>query len=179
MESGLKTRLDYGDYCAIPPDGKRYELIDGEIYTTPAPSPLHQRLVLRFARALQDHFRPPTEVFVAPIDVILGPHDVLQPDLVVVDNPAQVSDRGIEGPPLLVIEVLSPGTTVYDRTTKSRRYATLGVPHYWLVDPATHRIECYRREGSIYLPVVPAGGAETLSHPDFPTLSFLLSQLWP
>ena len=179
MESGLKTRLDYGDYCAIPSNGNRYELIDGEVHVTPAPSPLHQDLIGNLFVALRERLRPPMKVYVSPIDVILGPHDVFQPDLVVIDNPAQVSDRGIEGPPLLVIEVLSPSTTVYDRTTKSRRYATLGVPHLWLVDPATHRIECYRREGSIYLPVVSASGAEMLAHPDFPTLSIPLSQLWP
>ncbi|MBI2462584.1 MAG: Uma2 family endonuclease, partial [Candidatus Rokubacteria bacterium] len=83
MATGLKTRLDYDDYCAIPPDGKRYELLDGQVQVTPAPSPLHQRLVLRLARALQDHFEEPAEVFVSPIDVILTPHDVVQPDLAV------------------------------------------------------------------------------------------------
>lgn len=178
MAPGLKTRLDYDDYCAIPPDGKRYELLDGEVHVTPAPSPLHQRVVLRLARALQEHFRPPAEVFVSPIDVILTPHDVVQPDLVVVTNPAQISDRGIEGPPLLVVEVLSPTTTVYDRTTKSQRYAALGVPHYWIVDPATRRVECYRREGSVYRPVTSAGPEETLTHPDFPALQSPLAPLW-
>lgn len=178
MAPGLKTRLDYDDYCAIPPDGKRYELLDGEVHVIPAPSPLHQRVVLRLARALQEHFRPPAEVFVSPIDVILTPHDVVQPDLVVVTNPAQISDRGIEGPPLLVVEVLSPTTTVYDRTTKSQRYAALGVPHYWIVDPATRRVECYRREGSVYRPVTSAGPEETLTHPDFPALQSPLAPLW-
>ena len=179
MEFGLKTRLDYGDYCAIPSNGNRYELIDGEVHVTPAPSPLHQELVGNLFVTLREHFRSPTKVYVSPIDVILGLHDVLQPDLVVVDNPAQISDRGIEGPPLLIIEVLSPGTTVYDRTTKSRRYAALGVVHYWIVDPATRRIECHRRVESVYVPVVSAGGDDTLSHPDFPSLRLSLSPLWP
>lgn len=179
MATGLKTKLDYGDYCAIPPDGKRYELIDGEVHVTPAPSPRHQELVGNLFVMLRAHFRPPAKVFVSPIDVILTPHDVVQPDLVVVTNPAQISDRGIEGPPLLVVEVLSPTTTVYDRTTKSQRYAALGVPHYWIVDPATRRVECYRREGSVYRPVTSAGPEETLAHPDFPAIQFPLSQLWP
>jgi Uma2 family endonuclease len=60
------------------------------------------------SRALQDDFGTRAEVFVAPIDVILSPHDVVQPDIVAVENQAQVSQRGIEGPPLLVVEVLSP-----------------------------------------------------------------------
>lgn len=174
----MKTRLDYGDYCAIPSDGKRYELIDGRVHVTPAPSPLHQRLVLRLAQALHEHFRFPSEVFVSPVDVILTPHDVVQPDVVVVANPAQVSARGIEGPPLLVVEVLSPTTTVYDRTTKSQRCAVLGIPRYWIVDPATTRLECYGAAAAGYLPVVDGGRDDTLTHPDFPGLALPLRQLF-
>jgi Uma2 family endonuclease len=178
MDFGLKTRLDYDDYCAIPTDGKRYELVDGEVHVNPAPSPSHQRIVLRLAQALEEQLGPPTEVFIAPVDVILSLHDVVQPDLVVVENPIQVSERGIEGPPQLVVEVLSPTTTVYDRSTKSHRYAALGIPHYWIVDPAGRRIECYRVEGSAYRLVTSAGPEEILTHADYPTLRLALSQLW-
>ncbi len=178
MTTGLKTRLDYDDYQAIPPDGKRWELIDGEVHVTPAPSPLHQRLVLRIAQALQLYFQAPAEVFVAPIDVILTPHDVVQPDVVVAINPAQVSARGIEGPPLLVVEVLSPTTTVYDRTIKSQRYAVLGVQHYWIVDPEATRVECYRAAGATYLSAASAGPRDTLAHPDFPGLTLSLAALF-
>jgi len=178
MLSGLKTKLDYGDYCAIPPDGKRYEILDGNLHVTPAPTPAHQRIVLRLARILQDHLGAASEVFVSPIDVILTPRDVVQPDVVVVTDPAQVSDRGIEGPPLLVVEVLSPTTTVYDRTTKALRYAALGVTHYWMADPTAGRIECYRREGTAYQPVTSVGGDERFEHPDFPGLTLQVSHLW-
>jgi Uma2 family endonuclease len=103
MATGLKTTLDYEDYCAIPPDGKRYELIEGKVHVTPAPSPCHQELVGNLFVILRGHFRSPAKVFISPIDVILTPHDVVQPDLVVVANPSQVSSRGIEGAPLLAI----------------------------------------------------------------------------
>ena len=179
MNIGLKTRLDYGDYCAIPPDGKRYELLDGEVYVSPAPSPAHQRMVLRLGRILQDFFGGSAEVFISPIDLILTPHDVVQPDIVVVADPVQVSERGIEGPPLLVVEILSPATTVYDRTTKASRYAALGITHYWIADPLTFRLECFRLEGAVYRPVVAVGREESLTHPDFPGLGFPLSQLRP
>ncbi len=177
MATGLKTRLDYGDYCAIPTDGKRYELVDGEVHVTPAPSPLHQAVVGNLFVILREHFRPPARVFISPIDVILTPHDVVQPDLVVVANPSQVSARGIEGAPLLVIEVVSPATMVYDRTTKAQRYAALGISHYWIVDPQTRQIECYRREGSTYHLVVSVGPQDTLVHTDFPGLQIPVSQL--
>jgi Uma2 family endonuclease len=181
MAIGLKASLDYDDYCAIPPDGKRYELIDGTVHVTPAPSPLHQRVSKRLQRLLEAYFEAPGqggEVFDAPIDVILTPHDVVQPDLVVVTNPALVSARGIEGPPHLVVEVLSPTTTAYDRTTKAQRYAALGIPHYWLVDPETRSVECFRRHEAAYQLVGAFGPDATLTHPDFPGLRFDLPALW-
>lgn len=178
MAIGLKTRLDYDDYCAIPNDGKRYELVDGQVHVTPAPSPLHQRLVGRLFRLLSEYFRAPAEVFVAPIDVILTPHDVVQPDLVVVANPAQVSSRGIEDAPLLVIEVLSPTTTTYDRTTKAQRYGALGVPHYWIVDPEARIIECFRRHEAAYQLIGSFAPDAALTHPDFPGLRIDLAALW-
>ncbi len=178
MQTGLKTRLDYSDYCAIPLDGKRYELIAGEVHVTPAPSPSHQRLVQRFLRILEDYFRSPVEVLVSPIDVILTPHDVVQPDLVVVADPAQVSDRGIEGAPLIVVEVLSPATAQYDRTTKAQRYATSGVPHYWLVDPASRQVECYRLAGGTYQSVATGSAEATVSHPDFSDLHLSGPTIW-
>jgi Uma2 family endonuclease len=178
MRTGTKTRLNDDDYRAIPPDGKRYELIDGDVQVTRAPSPSHQRLVLRLARGLEDQLRPPAEVFVAPVDVILTPHDIVQPDLMVVANPAQVSARGIEGPPLLVVEVLSLTTSVYDRTTKAHRYAVRGIPHYWIVDPETRAVECFRREAGAYQRVGAFGSPETLTHPDFAGLELDRGSLW-
>jgi len=176
----LKTRLDYDDYCAIPPDGKRYELIDGRVHVTPAPSPLHQRVSKRLQRLLEAYFEEPGqgEVFNAPIDVILTPHDVVQPDLVVVTNPALVSARAIEGLPTLVVEILSPSTTNYDRTTKAQRYSTLGIMHYWIVNPEARTIECFRRHETTYQLVGSFGPADTLTHPDFPNLRLGLTTLW-
>ena len=180
MITGLKQKLDYDDYARIPPDGKRYELLEGDLYVTPAPSPLHQRVSRRLQRQLEDHFhaRGLGEVFNAPIDVILTFHDVVQPDLVVVTAPAQISGRGIEGAPALVVEVVSPTTHDRDRTTKARRYAALGVSHYWVVDPEASRLECYRRETDAYVLVAQGQGDQSLTHPDWPGLSLSLSALW-
>lgn len=119
------------------------------------------------------------EVFVAPVDVILGPHDVFQPDLVVVRDSTQVSARGIEGPPLLVVEVLSPATRPQDRGTKARRYASFGVPHYWIVDPEEKVLECHRLgAGAAYEQVAGATGREVVRHPDWPDLQVRLGDLW-
>lgn len=180
MATGLNTKLDYDDYCAIPADEKRYELLDGQICVTPAPSPLHQRVSKRLQRLLEAYFEESGqgEVFNAPIDVILTPHDVVQPDLVVVTNPALVSARGIEGAPTLVVEILSPATTAYDRTTKAQRYAALGIPHYWIVDPEARTLECFRRHAATYQLVGSFARDDTLLHPDFSGLRFALAAVW-
>lgn len=177
---GLKQKLDYGDYSTLPDDGKRYELLEGDLVVTPAPSPLHQRVSKRLQRQLESYFetRGLGEVFNAPVDVILTPHDVVQPDLVVVGQAAQVSNRGIEGAPLLVVEVLSPTTRERDRTIKASRYSTLGVKHYWILDPEAQQLECYLLEATRYVLRARGEGRTTLTHPDFAELTISLGGLW-
>ncbi len=149
---------------------------------TPASSPRHQLISFRLQQQLVNHFgdSSPGAVFAAPIDLILSDHDILQPDLVVADRPQQVSTRGIEGAPLLVVEILSPSTRKRDRTRKARRYAALGVRHFWLVDPDARRIECYRSQadGSAYSLVVQAEGPAALSHPDWASFTIDMEALW-
>src|SRR5262249_53489833 len=179
MATGLKRKLDYDDYVRLPDDGKRYEILDGELYVTPAPSPLHQRVSKRLQRKLEDYFeaRQLGEVFNAPIDMILGRHDVAQPDILVVTNAGQISGRGIEGAPLLVVEVLSPSTRRHDREVKVRRYATLGVPHYWIVDPEGQWIARYRLEGATCQDALTAEGNSAMTT-DWPDLTISLADLW-
>jgi Uma2 family endonuclease len=181
MATRLKPKIGYEDYARLPTgDGKRYEVLDGELYVTPAPTPLHQRLSKRLQRRLEDHFEASSvaEVFNAPIDVVLAEHDIVEPDLVVVANPGQVSSRAIEGAPLLVVEVLSPSTRAQDRGIKLRRYALLGVQHYWIVDPDAQTIECRRLEAGDYRLLVEAAVPDVLRHPDWPELAIDLAALW-
>jgi len=179
MAVTLKRKLDYDDYAGIPPDRNRYELIDGDLHVTPAPSPIHQRVSRRLQRFMEDYFHPRGlgEVFNAPIDLILTPHDVVQPDLLVA-APGQVSARGIEGAPVLVVEILSPSTTRQDRTVKAQRYAALGVAHYWIADPEARKLECYRLSAAQYTLLVLGEGDAVLVHPDWPELSIPLAALW-
>ena len=110
--------------------------------------------------------------------MILTPHDVVQPDLVLVTNPGQISSRGIEGPPTLLVEVASPSTVDYDRTTKSRRHAALGVPHLWFLDPDGRRLECFRLESQVWRPVLEGARDDTVEHPDWSGLIIRLADLW-
>ena len=180
MATSLRRKLEYEDYERIPSDGNRYEVLDGELYMTPAPTPLHQRLSRRLQRTLEDYFhsRGLGEVFNAPIDLILGRHDIAQPDLLVVADPAHVTKRAIEGVPLLVVEVLSPSTRALDRSVKMRRYAELGIVHYWVLDPDAESLECLRLDAGAYRPIAAASVPDAVGHPDWPDLVIDLAALW-
>jgi Uma2 family endonuclease len=175
-----QTQARLLDIAAAPDDGNRYELVRGELLVTPSPSPMHQRISKRLFRTLDDYFeeRKIGEVFYAPLDVILTPHDVFEPDLLVVADRSHISKRGIEKPPLLVVEILSASTRKVDRGIKSRRYEELGVPHYWIVDPDERRLECFRSAEGVFTQVVEAIGDATLVHPDWAGLTIDLAALW-
>ena len=137
------------DYMAIPEgDERRHELIDGELTLAPAPIPVHQLVVGRLFILLSDFLEdsPIGTLFIAPIDVVLSDYDVLQPDLVFISTPRLgiVGERNVQGPPDLVVEVLSPSTEDRDRILKASRYLRFGVPEYWIVDPVARTVEVLR-----------------------------------
>ena len=136
----------------------RWELIDGVAYDmTPAPALEHQRIATRLLLAMGNALaeanrkagKDDCEVFAAPLDVYLD-QDVLEPDLVVVCDPAKKSRRGIEGAPDLVVEILSPSTSAKDLTRKRWVYQAAGVPEYLIVDPDARNGLLLRLEGKVY-----------------------------
>ena len=143
------TKMTYDQYCLLPEDGKQYEVIDGELFMTPAPKPRHQRIVLRLAEELSRFVRENSlgEVFVAPVDVILDQHTVLEPDVLFISTARAsiVKEDAIEGAPDLVVEVLSLSTFYKDLRKKMTAYSQFGVQEYWIVDPETQSIEVYAR----------------------------------
>ena len=149
-----RALLTYSDYAALPDDGRRYELHWGELSVTPAPGIRHQRVILPLGSRLYEHVRARGlgEVLVAPTDCILSNVTVVQPDILFVatDRKAIISERGIEGAPTLVVEVLSPSTARLDRDRKMKLYAEHGVPYYWIVDPETRSVEAYTLTGTAY-----------------------------
>lgn len=179
MAVPMHAKLRYADLPERSDDGSRYELLDGVLFVTPSPSLVHQRVLGNLYTALRAHFEADGAgiVFFAPTDVILTDHDVLVPDLVVVTDRQWLTRRAIEGPPTIVIEVLSPSNTAYDRVKKFDRYAALGVGHYWIVDPAAHVIECYRNTEGRFLEVR-RQSTGPFAHPDFEGLSFDVAGIW-
>ena len=145
--------LTYDDYIALPEDGPRYELYEGELIVMPATTPRHQAVLVNLFIAVAQHVwgKGLGEVSPAPIDVILSRVTVVQPDLVYVDTAKPgISDCGIDGAPTLVVEVLSPSTEARDRGVKQALYARYGVPFYWIVDPATRTVQVLRLSRDSY-----------------------------
>lgn len=175
--------LTYRDFEALPADGRRYELHDGELFVTAAPGSRHQRLVGALFVLLRQHVieRGLGEVFVSPLDCILSDTTVVEPDLVYIESgrSSLVSARGIEGPPTLAVEVLSPSTTQVDRGVKLKLYARHGVPYYWIVDPEVRRIDAYVLTGDAYRLAARLGGVERDSLPPFSGLTIDATTLWP
>lgn len=141
------TRIwTYDDLVRLPDDGKRYEILDGDLVVSPSPSRDHQvilqRIVFVFRRRLFE--RGIAHVFFAPFDTILSPQRVVVPDMMVVrrERQAIVQERGVEGAPDLVLEVTSSRPAL-DRVRKFRLYAKTGIAEYWLVDPIGKTVEVY------------------------------------
>ncbi len=134
-------RFTVDELDAFPPDGNRYELLDGVLFVTPAPGPIHEEMVFRLCGLLGRHLEPWPEAHVAPrSEVALLPRNRIEPDLLVyrADRlPAawvDVSDRW------LAIEVASPSTQAYDRAYKLAGYLAMGVREVWLVDPVARTV---------------------------------------
>lgn len=132
------------DLHKMPDDGRRYELIGGVIYVSPSPLVKHQYVSSRLHRVLSDYLADESRgaLLYAPLDVELGPHDIVQPDLVFVraEHRKRITTRRIVGPPDLVIEILSPSNPGHDLVRKAALYASAGVPEYWIVDPRTDTV---------------------------------------
>jgi Uma2 family endonuclease len=141
----------YEDYKSLPESmDRRYELLGGELYMVPAPTTRHQRISQRIEFLLLMYLRTHDlgEVLDAPVDVVFGQgheREVAQPDIVFVrrERAQIVIETEIDGAPDLVIEILSPGTEVRDRTYKKTLYARYGVHEYWIVDPVANTVEIY------------------------------------
>jgi len=140
-------RFTAEDYRAMPNDGRRYQLVDGELHMAPAPNSYHQEIVWNLSRILGRYIdaHPVGRIYPAPYDVYLSEGDVLQPDLLFLASLRQNlrQEDGLHGAPDLVIEVLSVSTSQLDKKKKRAIYARTGVKEMWLVDPILQQIHLY------------------------------------
>lgn len=172
----------YQDYLLIPEDGHRYEVIWGELVVAPSPLAIHQWVLGRLFSLLDAHVQAHGlgRVYPAPLDVVLAPKNVYQPDILYVSKKRLriVTDTHVAGAPGLVVEVISPSTAALDRGEKLDGYAASGVPHYWIVSPRAHTLEEYRLEGGQYVLAQRLAGTETFKPVLFPGLEIPLADLW-
>lgn len=175
-------RMTYDEYCQLPEDGKRYELIGGVLHVPPAPGWEHQFSALALARMLADHVDQFQlgRVGIAPFETFFSEDDVVQPDVLYISNErlSLLSRRRLSGGPTLVVEVLSPSTRAYDTRTKRAVYARYGVQHYWLLDPLAHWLEAYELRDGEYVLIGRWRNDDVFEPALFPGLQIPLAKLW-
>ena len=144
MESAPR-RYTYDEVVAeMPESNLPCELWDGEVIMSPAPSYFHQKIVLRFYRQLDDWVSEHRlgDVVTGPIDMVLSPHRVMQPDVVfIARDRLGIIGKAINGPADLAVEVISLGHRQRDRIEKRDLYEQYGVKEYWLIDPEAQTVE--------------------------------------
>lgn len=155
----------YEDYRRLPDDGWRYEVIEGELRMNPAPSTSHQDTSIGLASEMRFYANQHNlgKVYTAPIDVRMGElANPVQPDILFIqkDRLDIIKERWIDGPPDLIVEILSPGNWIDDRRTKYRVYALNGVREYWIVDPDKRQIEIFVLHSGDYALVGRFGSGE-------------------
>lgn len=135
------------------PEGKRAELIDGEIYDMAPPSGTHQKISMFFSKVIANYIdsnKGNCQVFAAPYAVFLNNDDYnyVEPDISVICDPNKLDDHGCHGAPDWVIEIVSPSSRRMDYFTKLFKYRSAGVREYWIVDPTDRSVTVYDFEGN-------------------------------
>lgn len=183
----VRTLWTYEDYAAMPEDGKRYEIHDGELCELTSPHGRHQIVSGNLYDVLRAHVKARRLgiVIYAPFDVILSARPtattVLQPDLIYIDASRQraLKMRGVDGAPTLVVEIFSPSTIRIDRGRKRGLYARYGVPYLWFVDPIARSVEALVLTAAEYTVAARVSGEQPVDLPPFSDLGLVPDSLWP
>jgi Uma2 family endonuclease len=182
MGTEVIPKLSFEEFRQLPIDGKRYELVRGEVHVTPAPNTKHQFVVHNLDMSLGPYVQKNKlgEVWEAPLDVRLTEDTALQPDLVFISNARAgiIQENWIAGAPDLVVEVLSPSTSAHDRATKLPIYAEAGVPEVWLIDSQAKTVEVLKLQGKKYFVEATHAGDQVLVSNLFPGWQLPLTELF-
>lgn len=178
-------RLTYDDYCQIPEDRNRHEIIDGIHYVSAAPNIRHQLILGRIFNRLYSFVEQHKLgiVFFAPVDVLFSEFDVVQPDIVFIGNARLpiLTEPNIKGAPNLVVEVLSPGNRHHDLERKKSLYEQFQVPEYWIVDPdnETVRVYTFNASAGYHSPLILASASgDVLETNQMPSFGLSLAKLF-
>lgn len=179
-----KVKFTYEDYLLFPSDGRRHELLHGEHFMTPAPSTRHQRISKNLLYFLEGHLRSTKAgtVFDAPTDVVLSDLDVVQPDLLFVCAARAhiITEKNVQGPPDLVVEIISETTRRTDETIKRKLYEGHGVREYWIVDPELETVDVHRlgEHGYVRAAELSLEAGHAVETPVLPGLRLQLSDIF-
>lgn len=148
------------DYIYSLPEGQRAELIEGVVYDMAPPNTIHQRIVMNLSAVIRNYIKKnqgSCEVFPAPFAVFLikDEQTYVEPDISVICDKNKLDDKGCNGAPDFVIEVVSPSSRKMDYNIKNGKYAQAGVREYWIVDPAKERTTIYFYEEDAAPIIVP------------------------
>ena len=151
-----KSNYSYADYLTWPED-ERWEIIDGIAYMQSAPSPVHQEisggLFVQFHNYLADK---PCKVYHAPFCVKLMTDDertnedikkVVEPDITIVCDQSKIDDKGYNGAPDMIVEIISPSSIKMDKFIKFNKYEKAGVKEYWIVEPEGKLVTVFTLQG--------------------------------
>jgi Uma2 family endonuclease len=160
-------KVKYSDYYALD-DGNRYELNNGELSMTPAPSFFHQRYSFKLANYLENYVEENDLgwIVVSPIDVIIDDYNVVQPDVAFIakENNKIIDEKGLIGPPDLVVEFVSPSSYHRDIFEKKEIYEQFGIKEYWIVDINNKIVEVFTlKDGKYELFSVASGSGKVSS----------------
>jgi Uma2 family endonuclease len=177
----------YADYLKWK-FNERVELFKGRIFRmSPAPNRFHQQLSLKLTNKLFRHFETAScDLYVAPFDVrlvITKSNDtkvitVVQPDLCVICDENKLDDKGCNGAPDLIVEILSPGNSKKEMGIKFDLYEENGVKEYWIVEPAEKSIFIYTLQNKKFIGLKPLIEDDKMKSPLFPTLDFDLRDIF-
>lgn len=174
MTAKIEPMATVADLDVMPRDTNRYEIVEGEILVSRAPSLLHQSVSGNLFASIKNYLRqnPVGEIWATP-GVIFNDFNGVIPDLVFVNterrNEIAAGER-ITGAPDLIIEIISPGpdNEKRDRVIKLQQYAKFGVKEYWIVDPASRTVDIYRLEGQVLHLAETLGEGDDISSPVLP-----------
>jgi Uma2 family endonuclease len=157
MESMLQPPRTALELFKILPEGTRCQLIDDHIIMSPSPVWKHQDIVKNILFQIESFLRKNSiGKVLSDVDIYINEKNVYRPDVFFISNEQMyiLGDDGyVHGAPHLVIEVLSPGTSRYDKTKKKEIYAQYGVKEYWLIDPQTLQCTGYINENNFFNPL--------------------------
>ena len=148
--SQQKSDHTIDDIYALP-DGQRAELIDGQMYMMAPPGRKHQRIIVELSTIINSYIKGKggsCEVDIAPFAVFLNADgkNYVEPDISIICDAGKLTDKGCNGAPDWIVEIVSPGSRRMDYYTKLFKYRTAGVREYWIVDPDKNRITVYSFE---------------------------------